>query len=165
MKNEPVRAYISLGSNLGDSQAILEQAMVRLQDLSAAPILRSSLWRTTPVNCPPGSPDFVNAAAAITPLPGESPESLLGKLRLLESEAGRSAKRVVNEPRLLDLDLIAFGEERRDTTELTLPHRHAHVRRFVLEPLAEIAPELVLPGQTMTVRELLTSCAGSVRRA
>jgi 2-amino-4-hydroxy-6-hydroxymethyldihydropteridine diphosphokinase len=73
----------------------------------------------------------------------------------MEKAFGRKPKQVLNEPRPLDLDLIAFGAERRNTPELTLPHPRAHRRRFVLAPLAEIVPDLVLPGQTSTVRELL----------
>lgn len=155
--------FIALGSNLGDSRRILEQAFVRLQEFSAAPIRRSSLWRSAPVDCPPDSPDFVNAVAAITPLPDETPESLLAKLRALEVEFGRAPKTVPNEPRPLDLDLIAFGSEVRSTTQLILPHPRASVRRFVMAPLNEIAPGLVLPGQARTVAELLESLATSER--
>ena len=148
-------ALIALGSNLGDSVALLHEAFARLEKLSAAPLHKSSLWQTTPVDCPPGSPPFVNAAVALTPLPGETPESLLVKLQALEKEFGRQPKVVMNEPRPLDLDLIAFGGEVRSGPELILPHPRAHLRRFVLQPLSEIAPEFVLPGQTMTVRKLL----------
>jgi 2-amino-4-hydroxy-6-hydroxymethyldihydropteridine diphosphokinase len=148
-------ALITLGSNLGDSVTLVPAAMDRLQEWSRAPLLRSSLWRTTPVDCPPGSPSFVNAAVAMEPLREESPESLLARLQSLEREFGRQPKRVLNEPRLLDLDLVAFGEEQRTTATLTLPHPRAHLRRFVLAPLAEIVPNLVLPGQTLTIQELL----------
>jgi 2-amino-4-hydroxy-6-hydroxymethyldihydropteridine diphosphokinase len=140
---------------LGDSRQIILDAVARLQTLSDQPILRSSLWQTSPVNCPPGSPQFVNAVAGLVPRKGETPESLLKKLRELEKEFGRTARKVLNEPRSLDLDLIAFGTETRHTPELTLPHPRAHLRRFVLQPLSEIAPDLLLPGQTKTVSELL----------
>jgi len=148
------RVYIALGSNLGDSVQILTEAMKRLAELSDQPLLRSSLWATSPVDCPPGSPDFVNAVVGLTPLPGETPESLLGKLQALEKELGRRPKKVMNEARPLDLDVIAFGDEVRNTVGLVLPHPRAHLRQFVLAPLAEIAPELVLPGQAKTVVEL-----------
>lgn len=148
-------AYIALGSNQGDSRSILEAALVELEKLSAGPVIRSSFWRTAPVDCPPGSPDFLNAAAAIQPLPGETPEGLLAKLLALERHFGRRPKQIHNEARPLDLDLIAFGEERRGSAALQLPHPRAHSRRFVLESLAEIAPELVLPGQALPVRALL----------
>jgi 2-amino-4-hydroxy-6-hydroxymethyldihydropteridine diphosphokinase len=147
--------YIALGSNLGDSISVLRQAIERLRELSCEPIRQSSFWRTTPVDCPPGSPDFINAVVCLRPREGETPESLLPKLQTLEKEYGRTPKLVSNEARPLDLDLVAWGEELRTTTSLTLPHPRAHLRRFVLEPLTEIAAELVLPGQKKTVRELL----------
>lgn len=149
-----VTAFIALGSNLGDSRHIIEAAFVRLQELSAAPVRRSSLWRSAPVDCPPGSPDFINAVASIVPLPDESPESLLAKLRAIEIEFGRAPKAVLNEPRPLDLDLIAFSAEVRSTVQLILPHPRAHLRAFVLRPLAEIAPDFILPGTIEPVATL-----------
>ena len=149
--------FIALGSNLGDSPRVIREAMRRLAEFSALTILKSSLWQTTPMDCPPGSPVFVNAVAGLTPRAGETPESLLAKLQALEKEFGRQPKKVLNEPRSLDLDLIAFGNETRDTPSLVLPHPRAHLRRFVLQPLSEIAPEQVFPGQTKTVSELLAA--------
>lgn len=148
-------AIVALGSNVGDSRQNVLDAIQRLEALSAAPILRSSLWQTSPLDCPPASPPFINAVVAMVPLPGETPETLLQKLNLLEQEFGRRPKQVLNEPRPLDLDLIVFGRQTRVTDELTLPHLRAHQRRFVLQPLCEIAPDLVFPGQNRTVRELL----------
>lgn len=156
-------AYIALGSNLGDSWRILADAFERLEAFSAAPLRRSSLWRSAPVDCPPGAPDFLNAAAALLPLPGEIPESLLAKLKHVETEFGRHPKAVLNEPRPLDLDLIAFGRESRATPFLTLPHPRAHLRGFVLAPLAQLAPGLVLPGQTGTIAELLARLSAAGR--
>ena len=149
--NSPSMVYIALGSNLGDSPRILLQALRRLETLSDHPLRRSSFWRTSPVDCPPGSPPFLNAVVELVPRPGETPESLLAKLQALERKCGRRIAAVRNAPRILDLDLIAFGAERRTMPELVLPHPRAHQRRFVLEPLAEIAPDLVLPGQSRTV--------------
>jgi|SRR5665213_740913 len=154
------RSYIALGSNLGDSRKIILDATVRLQNFSAGPILKSSLWQTTPVDCPPDSPKFVNAVVGLIPKKSETPESLLKKLRELEKEFGRQPKNIPNEPRPLDLDLIAFGDEIRRSTELILPHPRAHQRRFVLQPLCELAPELILPGQTKKVSQLLGEFAG-----
>lgn len=150
-------ALIALGSNVGDSVAIIHAAFERLETLSSPPIRKSSLWRTTPVDCPPDSPLFINGAVALIPRPDESPESLLAHLQAMEKEFGRKPKLVLNEPRPLDLDLIAFGGEVRNTPELILPHPRAHIRRFVLEPLSEIAPGFILPGQTKTVGELLAT--------
>jgi 2-amino-4-hydroxy-6-hydroxymethyldihydropteridine diphosphokinase len=146
---------VALGSNLGDSRKIILDAMTRLQAFSSGPILKSSLWQTTPVDCPPGSPEFVNAIVGFVPKEEETPESLLKKLRALELEFGRASKKIMNEPRPLDLDLIAFGNEIRHSPELTLPHPRAHLRKFVIQPLSEIAPDLVLPGQGKTVGQLL----------
>lgn len=148
-------ALIALGSNLGDSLQIIFDAMAKLQKYSDEPIFKSSLWQTAPVNCPPDSPKFVNAVVGLVPRKDETPESLLKKLRELESEFGRRPKIVLNEPRPLDLDLIAFGNEIRSTSDLILPHPRAHLRRFVLQPLSEIAPDLILRGQGRTVSELL----------
>jgi len=130
-------------------------ALARLQSFSDAPILKSSLWQTSPVDCPPDSPKFVNAVAGFVPRPDETPESLLKKLRELETEFGRAPKTILNEPRSLDLDLVAFGSETRSSPDLVLPHPRAHLRRFVLQPLNEIAPDLILPGQGKTAAELL----------
>jgi 2-amino-4-hydroxy-6-hydroxymethyldihydropteridine diphosphokinase len=163
-------AVVALGSNLGNSRRIISDAMARLQHFSGLPILKSSLWRTSPVNCPPDSPPFVNAVVGLTARAGETPESLLEKLRKLEKEFGRQPGRILNEPRPLDLDLIAFGSETRpaapkrseggNTPKLILPHPRAHLRRFVLQPLSEIAPDLILSGQCKTVLQLLAELAG-----
>jgi 2-amino-4-hydroxy-6-hydroxymethyldihydropteridine diphosphokinase len=148
-------AFIALGANLGPKRRNLLRAMARLQELSDEWLLRSSIWKSEPVDCPPGSPNFVNAVVGLIPRGDEIPESLLRKLQNLEKEFGRTQKKILNESRSLDLDLIAFGNEVRATSELTLPHPRAHLRQFVLQPLAEIAPDLILPGQGRPVSELL----------
>ena len=148
-------AYVALGSNLGRSQQIIKDAIEQLSRISERPVVASSLWRTTPVDCPPDSPPFINAVVGLKPLPHETLETLLAKLQELEQKFGRKPKTVMNEARTLDLDLIVFRNEIRATPELTLPHPRAHERRFVLQPLSELAPGLVLPGQAKTVAELL----------
>lgn len=148
-------AYIAVGSNMGDSELILASAIPRLQALSATPLVTSRWIRTRPVNCPLGSPEFLNGAVVIQPYPGETAETLLAKLQALEIEFGRKPKEVMNEPRPIDLDIIAFGAERRESPKLTLPHPRAAEREFVLAPLAEIAPDLQFPGQNETVVQLL----------
>jgi 2-amino-4-hydroxy-6-hydroxymethyldihydropteridine diphosphokinase len=150
---------IALGSNLGDSRKLLQDAISRLQAMSAGPSLKSSLWETAPVDCPPGSPMFVNAVVGLVLGRDETPETLLAKLQKLEKEFGRQPKKVLNEARPLDLDLIAFGGEIRNTPELVLPHPRAHQRRFVLQPLSEIAPDFVFPSLTKTVAQLLQDLA------
>lgn len=156
-----VTAYVALGSNLGNPAVNILAAMDELDRLAVAPSQRSSLWRSTPVDCPPGSPGFVNAVVGLAPQPDESPESLLDKLLALERQFGARARAVLNAPRHLDLDLISFGQERRNDDRLVLPHPRARGRRFVLAPLAEIAPDLVLPGETLTIAELLAGLATS----
>ena len=159
-------AFVALGSNLGDSAQVLRDAMARLQAFSDLPLSRSSCWQTAPVDCPPGAPPFLNAVVGLVPRASETPESLLEKLRALEREFGRQPKIILNEPRPLDLDLIAFGDAIRDTQTLALPHPRAHLRRFVLAPLNEIAPDLILPGQTQSVASLLAQlpAADAVRQ-
>jgi 2-amino-4-hydroxy-6-hydroxymethyldihydropteridine diphosphokinase len=147
--------FIALGSNQGDSQHIVLDAITRLQLFSELRIIKSSLWQTSPVNCPPESPKFVNAVVGLIPNEVETPESLLKRLRELEISFGRAPKMVLNEPRPLDLDLIVFGNEVRNSPELILPHPRAYLRKFVLQPLSEIAPELILPNQKKTVLQLL----------
>ena len=168
LTSSPAIAFIALGSNLGDSQSVLREAIQQLQAISRQPLVQSSLWQTSPVDCPPGSPPFVNAVVALVPGERETPELLLMKLQTMEKEFGRLPKKVLNEPRPLDLDLIAFGREMRNTPEFTLPHPRAHLRWFVLQPLSEIAPELILPGRTKTIAELLGNLPANealVRRA
>ncbi|HLP75909.1 MAG TPA: 2-amino-4-hydroxy-6-hydroxymethyldihydropteridine diphosphokinase [Candidatus Paceibacterota bacterium] len=148
-------AFIALGSNLGASEVLLGEVVSRMRTFSNSPLLKSSLWQTAPVDCPPDSPPFLNGVVGFAPKIGETPESLLANLQALEKEFGRGPKKILNEPRPLDLDLIAFGNEVRSTPALILPHPRAHLRRFVLQPLAEIAQDLVLPGQTKTVAGLL----------
>ena len=153
LSSQPV--FIALGSNLGDAAGNVSRAMERLEGLSAAPLRRSSLRQTAPVDCPPGSLPFVNAVVGLVARAGETPESLLAALQAIEREFGRRPKIEINEPRPLDLDLIAFGNQTRASGDLILPHPRAHLRRFVLAPLGEIAPGFILPGQSRTVAELL----------
>jgi 2-amino-4-hydroxy-6-hydroxymethyldihydropteridine diphosphokinase len=151
----PEIAFVALGSNLGNSIDIVSKAIAELQLLSGQLLLKSSLWQSAPVDCPPGSPPFTNAVVALEPRAGETPTTLLRELRRLEKQFGRQPKKVVNEPRLLDLDLIAFGSRRMNSPDLVLPHPRAHSRRFVLQPLSEIVPDFILPGQTKSVQQLL----------
>lgn len=146
---------VALGSNLGDSPALLRAAMDRITQAAGVAVRRSSLWSTSPVDCPPESPRFINAALVFPIPPGYSPETWLATTQDLEREFGRTPKTVVNEARRMDIDLIAWGEEVRCSAFLTLPHPRAHLRRFVLQPLAELLPDFVLPGQTKSIAELL----------
>jgi 2-amino-4-hydroxy-6-hydroxymethyldihydropteridine diphosphokinase len=151
-------AFISLGSNLpstrGSSVDTLEHAIDCLQNLSQVPLLRSSIWISEPVDCPENSPKFANAAIGLCPLEGESPESLLSKMLEMESMFGRKRSGIVNEPRVLDLDLISYGDQLVASDNLKIPHPEAQSRSFVLFPLDEIAPGLVFRGQDKSVAEL-----------
>ncbi len=153
-------AFVALGSNLGDSLQIIRRALERLKSLSSKPLLQSSLWETAPMDCPPGSPAFINAMAGIAPQSDETPRTLLKKLQAMETEFGRRPKKIPNEPRPLDLDLIAFGRRMITSPILVLPHPRARLRPFVLQPLSEIAPDFILPGQSQTVAQLLGGLNG-----
>lgn len=146
---------IALGANLGDPAANVLAAMDRLETLAGTPIRRSTLMRSEPVDCPPGSPPFINAAVAFPAPANHTPESWLDQQQALEVEFGRRPKAVLNEARPLDVDLIAWGQEERTSPCLILPHPRAHLRRFVLQPLAEIAPDFILPGQRLPIAHLL----------
>lgn len=150
---------IGLGANLdsrsGSPQATLKDAVRELQALSDYPVVASSMWRSSPVDCPPGSPDFVNAVVAILPRDSANPFALLSNLQQIEADFGRVRKDVQNAPRTLDLDLLVCGNTIMNTAVLELPHPRLHLRGFVLAPLVEIAPGYVPPGQPLTVEELL----------
>jgi 2-amino-4-hydroxy-6-hydroxymethyldihydropteridine diphosphokinase len=148
---------VAIGANLADPVTRVREAAAALRELSLSDFKTSSLWSSTPVNCPPGSPDFVNAVVLLHQRLAESPEKFLERLQGMEHSVGRVRSATRNAPRTLDLDLIAFGSEVRQSVHLTLPHPRAHLRRFVLEPLVEIAPDLQLPGWRFTAREYLAS--------
>jgi 2-amino-4-hydroxy-6-hydroxymethyldihydropteridine diphosphokinase len=137
-------AYVALGANLGDPAATIRAAFAALANLDGSRLLKtSSLYRTAPVGYA-DQPEFVNAAALLeTEL---APETLLDALLELEQRFGRiRAER--NGPRTLDLDILLYNTLEIDLPRLTLPHPRLHLRAFVLQPLAEIAPLLALPGR------------------
>ena len=150
---------VGVGSNRGDSQGIVEQAMLRLRAFADGEVRCSSLWRTSPVDCPPGSEDFINAAVAFSARAGITPESLLRDLKAIEAEFGRGPALVRNAPRELDLDLLLFNEQTRNDPDFVLPHPRAVNRLFVLAPAAEVLPEATWPGVGLTIGELLAGIA------
>jgi 2-amino-4-hydroxy-6-hydroxymethyldihydropteridine diphosphokinase len=147
---------IGLGSNQGPSAETVPAAMRALAQFALPGTLRCSrLWQTSPVDCPPGSNEFINAAVCFEAREGLTPESLLRSLKALEVEFGRGKKLVRNAPRELDLDLLVYDDHERDSDAFILPHPRAVNRLFVLAPAAEIAPDLQWPGLDKTVQELL----------
>jgi len=118
------------------------------------PVRASSLWRTEPLGSA-ADPWYVNAVAEVELPAGASPFDCLARLRALERAAGRPDVRAKLAPRTLDLDLLLFGDAVVLTRDLTLPHPGLTRRRFVLAPLAELAPALVPPGETRAIAELL----------
>ena len=152
-----MKAGIAIGSNLGNRAAALERAFAFLERLSPGHCLRSPVLETAPVDCPPGSGAFLNAAAEIE-FPG-SPRELLARLHEHERGEGRKRDgeegRERNAPRAIDLDLLYFGDRVIAEDDLVVPHPRMAARRFVLEPLAAIVPGLILPGETRTISTLL----------
>ncbi len=146
---------IGLGSNRGDSVQIVTEAMSRLAMFADGAFHCSHLWRTSPVDCPAGSADFINAAVAFQVQSSLTPERLLAALKKLEREYGRVVDSVRNAPRELDLDLLLFSEQVRDAADFVLPHPRAVNRLFVLAPAAEVLPDAIWPGTNLSVVELL----------
>lgn len=139
-------AFVGLGANLGDARATIVDTFAELAQLPQTRVTAtSSLYASAPVDA--GGPDFVNAVAALDT--GLDPHSLLAELLRIEARHGRT-RAYRNAPRTLDLDLLLHGESLIDDATLTLPHPRMTARAFVLVPLAEIAPHLVLPsGQSV----------------
>jgi len=156
-------AYVGLGSNLGDRQDNLRTALSELRQMPTISILRvSSLYESAPVGVTE-QPEFLNAVAALeTALPATD---LLDVFLNLENKIGR-VRTFRWGPRVIDLDLLLYGDAQIALPSLTVPHPRLREREFVLVPLAEIAPELVLPGDQKTVKEIADyfSGNGNIRR-
>lgn len=148
-------AYISLGSNLGDREVTLHRGLELLRERAGRLIAASSFYETDPVGFTE-QPKFINAVARLeTAL---APEKLMEALLAIERELGRDRNATVPKgPRTIDLDLLLYDDRIIDIPGLTVPHPAMHERRFVLEPLAEIAPNAVHPALRRTARELLTT--------
>jgi len=137
------RAFVGIGANLGDPVAQVEWATAELAKLVDTRVVRtSSLYRTAPIGHT-DQPDFVNAVVLVdTTL---SPRALLDALLDIEQTAGRE-RTFQNAPRLLDLDVLLYGDQVIDSPGLAVPHPRMHERAFVLAPLVEIAPDATIPG-------------------
>jgi len=145
-----VTVAVSLGSNLGDRRAHLGWALTRLGDLLSS-VRASRIIETDAVDVPAPQPPYLNAAVV-----GETalaPADLLGRLLEIEQERGRE-RRTPRAARTLDLDLVLYGDRVIETPGLVVPHPRFRDRAFVLEPLAEIAPDVVDPVSGLTMRQL-----------
>jgi 2-amino-4-hydroxy-6-hydroxymethyldihydropteridine diphosphokinase len=149
------RAGISLGSNLGNRLANLRKGRDLLVNLlpEGTNFLQSAIYQSEPVDCPGDSRDFFNAVIEIDFV--GKPHDLLKATQGIEYHVGRIAVSQRNAPRVLDLDILYFGNIKTDEDVLTLPHPQLTHRRFVLEPLSDIRPQLILPGDQSTVGEHL----------
>lgn len=144
---------IMLGGNLGDSAAIFRKTLSKLTSAGCRNLRMSRIYRGGAVDCIPGTPDFSDAAVT-----GEwdgTAIELLYVCRRLECEAGRPEQHSSRESRTLDIDLILFGDEVIDTPELKVPHPRAQIRRFVLEPLSELLPDVSFPDSGRKIGECL----------
>jgi 2-amino-4-hydroxy-6-hydroxymethyldihydropteridine diphosphokinase len=150
-----MRTAVALGSNLGDRLDNLHAARHQICDLPdiQPPVLSSAIYETDPVDCEPGAPKFLNAVVEFGY--NGDPLQLLKNLKSVEDALGRPREHARNVSRKIDIDLLYIGDLKVNDGELELPHPRMHLRKFVLQPLADIRPELILPGQTKTVRELL----------
>jgi 2-amino-4-hydroxy-6-hydroxymethyldihydropteridine diphosphokinase len=158
-----MRTGIGLGSNVGDRLAHLREGFRRIKSLhiGSEPPLVSSVFETNPIDCAPGTNPYLNAAVEIRF--NRPPIVLLDALLGIEREMGRPSKRPRNAPRTIDLDVLYVGNLILNNPEVIIPHPRLSQRRFVLAPLSEIAPELVLPGQTKTIRALLENLSNNER--
>ena len=152
-----MRTGVALGANLGDRLATLRAARERIEGLRdlAGPWFSSAIYETEPVGCEHGAHAFLNACVEFE-FEGE-PQILLDQLRAIEATFGRGLLHPPNESRTIDLDLLYCGERRSAAAGLELPHPRLAQRRFVLQPLADIRPDLILPGQSNSIAELLAN--------
>src|ERR1700726_2104288 len=143
-------AYLSLGSNIGDRETNLREAITRLQSEGRG-VSVSSVYETEPGECPDQA-WFLNCALTLETT--RTPRQLMSDILTIEQEMGR--QRIQKKgPRIIDIDILLFSDEIIDSPDLTVPHPAMQRRRFVLEPLAEIAPEARHPVLKKTIRELL----------
>jgi 2-amino-4-hydroxy-6-hydroxymethyldihydropteridine diphosphokinase len=162
-----MRAGVALGSNLGERLANLRNARGDISALSGVlpPVRSSAIYETDPVGCEKGAAKFLNAVIELE-YSGE-PDVLLARLAAIETILGRPTGHARNVSRTIDLDLLYFGDLMISTGELQLPHPRIVEREFVLRPLADIRPDLILPKQTESIEVLLSRLsptAGVVRR-
>jgi 2-amino-4-hydroxy-6-hydroxymethyldihydropteridine diphosphokinase len=156
-KPEGTLVALMFGGDLGDSAAFFDAAAEQLERAGMRELRRSRIYRSAPVDCVPGTPDFSDQA--LTGRWSGSAAELLALCQQLERAAGRPARHSSREARTLDCDIILFGDVVSADPELTLPHPRARMRRFVLEPLAEIAPAWRFPDTGTTILQELNMLA------
>jgi len=156
-----MRTAVAIGSNLGDRLENLRAARRQIIEFDEVqpPILSSAIYETEPVDCERGASKFLNAVVEFDY--ERDPVQLLEQLARIEESLGRKRDHQKNVSRAIDIDLLYCGDRQIDSERLQLPHPRMHLRKFVLRPLTDIRPDLVLPRQKKTVRELLTELEGS----
>ena len=150
-----MRTAVALGSNIGDRLENLRaarKAILSLTDIKP-PVLSSAVYETEPVGCEPGAGKFLNAVVEFE-YDGD-PARLLRQLIQIEEALGRKRDHRQNVSRTIDIDLLYCGDKQVNNERLLLPHPRLHLREFVLRPLADIRPNLILPGKKKTVKESL----------
>jgi 2-amino-4-hydroxy-6-hydroxymethyldihydropteridine diphosphokinase len=150
-----MRTAVALGSNIGDRLENLRAARKAIYDLANVqpPILSSAVYETEPVGCEPGAGKFLNAVVEFEY--ETSLARLLEQLIQIEEALGRKRNHPQNVSRTIDIDLLYCGGQRINDERLQLPHPRLHLRTFVLRPLADIRPDLILPGQKKNIGDLL----------
>lgn len=154
MKEKRVKAYVGLGSNLNDRAGNLLLAVRGMMNAGLAVSRLSSVYETEAVEVT-DQPAFLNMVAEISCEQMPSPEQMLARMLRIEYALGRRRDRPKG-PRTIDLDLLLYDEQQRRSEFLTLPHPRLHLRRFVLVPLAELAPALIHPVLKQTIAQLLS---------
>jgi len=156
-----MRTAVALGSNLGDRLENLQAARRQILQLNEVhpPILSSGIYETEPVDCERDASKFLNAVVEFD-YDGD-PRQLLEQVARIEESLGRKRNHQKNVSRTIDIDLLYCGDRQIDNERLQLPHPRMHLRKFVLEPLTDIRPDLILPNQKKTVRQLLAKLEGS----
>jgi 2-amino-4-hydroxy-6-hydroxymethyldihydropteridine diphosphokinase len=158
-----MRTGIAIGSNVGDRLAYLRAGRQQVLSIPGVsePVLSSPIYETEPIGTAEDAGAFLNAVIEVD-YSGTASE-LLDALQAVEAAQGRPSKRPRNAPRTLDLDILYVGNLALSNQEIVIPHPRLHLRRFVLAPLADIRPELILPGRHATTRQLLDALADESR--
>ena len=150
------KAYLSLGSNIGDREANLAGAITILEEYPENNKLRSASFYSSEPLFNTDQPEFLNTVVEINTT--FTPFEFLDEIKNIEKLLGRPSEHKKNEPRTIDIDILTFGDSFLETEELTIPHPGIPYRRFVLVPFNELAPNYIVPGWNITIEELLSRC-------